>query len=94
MKLQNFGHLMRRADSQEKKPDAGKDWKQKVTGVAGDEMVGCITDSMDMNLSKLLEIIENRRALWATVHEVAESWTQQLNNNVALIKLLFVLSED
>ena len=45
-----------------KEPNAGKDWKQKVMRVAEDERVGCITDSMDMNLGKLLEILENRGA--------------------------------
>ena len=57
-------------------------------------MAGCITDSMDMSLSKSQEIVKDREAWRTVVHTVAESWTQQLNNNVALIKLLFVLSED
>ena len=42
-----------------------------------------ITDSMDMNLSKNLEIADYRGAWYATVHEVTKSWTQQLNNNIS-----------
>ena len=40
LKLQYFGHLMRRADSFEKAPDAGKDWGQEEKGTTEDEMVG------------------------------------------------------
>ena len=42
-----------------------------------------ITDSMDMNLSKLWETVENREAWWATVHGVAKSWTQ-LNDSTTI----------
>ena len=41
-----------------------------------DEMVGWITDSMDMSLSKLWEMVKDREAWHATVHEVTKSWTQ------------------
>ena len=44
-------------------------------GAAEDEMVGSITDSMDMNLSKLREIVKDRGAWHAAVHEAAKNWT-------------------
>ena len=66
LKLQNVGHLMRR------NPDAGEDWRQKEKEVAEDEMLDSITDSMDINLSKLSEIMENRGAWSAAVHGVAK----------------------
>ena len=55
-----------------KLPDAGKDWKQKEKGATEDEMVGGITDSMDMNLSKLWDTVEDRGAWCAIVHGVAK----------------------
>ena len=45
-------------------------------GLTEDEMVNSVTDSVDMNLSKLLEIVNERGAWHAAVHEVAKSWTQ------------------
>ena len=52
-----------------------------------------ITDSMDMNLSKLWETVENRGAWWATVHGVAKSWTQ-LNDSTTTITNLCIKSEN
>ena len=57
-----------------KNPDAEKDWRQKEKGVAEDEMVR-ITNSVGMNLSKLLELTKERGAWCATVHGVTNSWT-------------------
>ena len=75
LKLQYFGRLVRRADSLEKtlmlgKPEAGRRERQRMRWLDG------ITDSMDMNLSKLREVVEDRGAWSATVHEVAKNWTQ------------------
>ena len=75
LKLQYFGHLMQRADSLEKTLMLGKTDSKKRRWWQRMRWLGSITDSMHMNLSKLLEIVEDRGAWHAAVHGVTKSWT-------------------
>ena len=59
-----------------KDPDAGKDWGKRKRGWQRMRWLDNITDSMDTNLSKLWEIVEDGGALHATVHEVTKSQTR------------------
>ena len=62
LKLQYFGHLMRRVDSFiGKDSDAGRDWGQEEKGRTEDEMAGWHHDSMDVSLSELWELVIDRR---------------------------------
>ena len=75
LKLQYFDHLMRRADSLKKTLMLGKIEGRRKTGQQRMRWLDGITDSMDMNLSKFLEIAEGRGSWHAAAHGVTKSWT-------------------
>ena len=75
-----------------KDPDAGKDWRWEEKGITEDEMVECITDSVDIGLGKLRELVMDREVWRAAVHGLAKSQTWLSNWTEMNFQILWEMS--
>ena len=74
-----------------KDPEAGRDWGQEEKGMTEDEMAGWITDSMDVSLSELQELVMDREAWHAETHgvqRVGHDWVTELNWTELIMRLI------
>ena len=76
LKLQYFGHLIQRTDSLEKTLTLGRTEGKSRRGQQSMRGLSSITDSMEVSLSEIRELVMDREAWHAVIHGVAKSWTQ------------------
>ena len=79
LKLQSFGHLMQRADSLEKTLMLGQTEDKRRRGQQRVRWLGGITDSVDMSMRKLWEMVKEGEAWRAAIHGVTKNWTRMSN---------------